>query len=239
MINLDELPKKLDKYVSMVGQEVDLVNNHQDARISIYEELLAGALIIRARERDPKDPNVADIKIISTISAMLRWLRTKDFYTCPASTKYHDSFHGGLLLHSLRVYNKMIELHQINSFAKTNLGSATLVALTHDWCKIGRYESYIRNEKNSSTGQWEEKLAYKVADNTLGLGHGPQSLMMVSQFCTSSLSNLSFEEMAAIRWHMYTYDVTSYDINDLNRCNNKLPLVTLIQFADQLAAGQF
>ena len=62
--------------------------------------------------------------------------------------------------------------------------------------------------------------------------------MMVSQFCTTKSTNLTFDEMAAIRWHMYTYDVTSYDVDDLNKCNNKIPLVLITQFADQMAAGE-
>ena len=235
MISLDNLATNLESYIAMVGQEQDLVNNHQEARITIYESLIAGSIALRARERSPE----SDIsKVIPVITAIINWLRGNDFYTGPASTKYHESFHGGLLLHSLRVYNKMIELHQLKSFARVSFGSATLVALTHDWCKINKYESYFKNEKNQQTGLWEEKLAYKTSDKYIGLGHGPQSLMMLSQFCVTKLTNLNFEEMAAIRWHMYTYDVTSYDINDLNRCQNKIPLVILTQFADQLAASE-
>lgn len=235
MIDISKLDKNLDKYIAMVGEEQDLVNNHQEARVTIYESLIAGALAMRARSRSESEYT----KIIPTIKVLLEWLRNNDFYTGPASTKYHESFHGGLLLHSLRVYNKMIELHTLKSFNKVDLGSATLVALTHDWCKISKYEPYFKNEKNQLTGLWEEKLAYKYSDKYLGLGHGPQSLMMVSQFCNTRLSNLNFDEMAAIRWHMYTYDVTNYDITDLNNCNQRIPLVTLTQFADQLAAGDY
>lgn len=233
MINITDLNKNLDKYIAMVGDPQDLVNNHQEARVTLYESLLVGSIAIRAKERGVESLD----KVIPVISTILEWLRNNDFYTCPASTKYHEAFHGGLLLHSLKVYNKLTELHQLKSFSKVNMGSATLVALTHDWCKIGKYEPYFRNEKNQKTGLWEEKLAYKHSDKYLGLGHGPQSLMMVSQFCCTKYTNLSFDEMAAIRWHMYTYDVTSYDISDLNNCNNKIPLVTMIQFADQMAAG--
>ena len=137
MINLDNLDKNLNKYVEMVGQEQDLVNNHQEARVTLYESLLAGSIAIRARSRFPE---VENAKLVSIISAILTWLREGDFYTGPASTRFHESFHGGLLLHSLKVYNKMTELHQLKSFNKVDLGSATLVTLTHDWCKIGKYE---------------------------------------------------------------------------------------------------
>ena len=237
MINLDNLEANLSNYIDMIGQPQDLVNNHQDARITIYESLIAGSILHRAKSRNP-DIEIA--KIAPIITSILEWLRDNDFYTSPASTKYHEAFHGGLLLHSLRVYNKMIELHQLDSFSKVDLGSATLVALTHDWCKIGKYEAYFRNEKNPKTHVWEEKLAYRYSDKYLGLGHGPQSLMMISQFLApNKFTSLSFDEMAAIRWHMYTYDVTSYDVDNLNRCNNKIPLVLLTQFSDQLAAGDY
>lgn len=234
MINLDKLESNIDKYIAMIGQEQDLINNHQEARISIYESLIAGAIALRAKSKECDDLS----KVIPNIKAIIEWLRTGDFYTCPASTRYHGSFHGGLLLHSLQVYNKMIELHQLKSFSKVNLGSATLVMLAHDWCKIGKYESYFKNEKNEKTGQWEEKMAYRIRDKYIGLGHGPQSLIMLSQFCTTRYTSLNFDEMAAIRWHMYTYDVTSYDVNDLHKCSSTVPLVLLTQFSDQMAAGE-
>lgn len=240
MINLSELQYNLPKYIEMIGKEQDLVNNHQEARITIYESLLAGSIALRSHTRMSEVNDTSDYsKVIPTITAIIEWLRNNDFYKAPASTKYHESFHGGLLLHSLRVYNRMIELTGLKCFGKVNIASATLVCLTHDWCKIGKYEPYFKNEKNPKTQLWEEKLAYKCSDKYLGLGHGPQSLMMLSQFCNTQATSLSFDEMAAIRWHMQTYDVTSYDINDLNHCCNKIPLVLLTQFADQLAAGDY
>ena len=72
----------------------------------------------------------------------------------------------------------------------------------------------------------------------MGLGHGPQSLVILSQFCNTKYTLLNFDEMAAIRWHMYTYDVTSYDVDDLNKCSTSIPLVMLTQFSDQLAARE-
>ena len=75
----------------------------------------------------------------------------------------------------------------------------------------------------------------KYVEGCLGLGHGPQSLIMLSQFCTNKYTKLTFDEMAAIRWHMSTYDVTSYDLNDMSECCVKIPLVLLTQFADHLS----
>ena len=36
---------------------------------------------------------------------LLRWLEDSDFFVAPASTKYHGCHEGGLLEHSLNVYD--------------------------------------------------------------------------------------------------------------------------------------
>lgn len=232
MIDLNALETNLENYISFVGKPA--LNINQVTQQSIYESLLAGAIALRAKSRGCEDVS----KMAPIIKVMLEWIRTTDFYVAPASTKYHGAFPGGLLLHSLKAYNHMIELSSISSFKGVDIGSAALVILCHDWCKINKYEKYIKNEKNPNTGSWEEKLAYRWNQNYMGLGHGPQSLIILSQFCSTKYTLLNFDEMAAIRWHMYTYDVTSYDIDDLNKCSASIPLVRLIQFADQLAAGE-
>lgn len=228
MLDLNDLSNNL----VYLGYPVNLESTTNEVLIDYYEHLLAESFYSRANERTDI---VDNDKIVPVIKSVINWLRKGEFYTSPASTRYHEAFHGGLLLHSLKVYNKMLELREIPSFKNVDIGSATLVALTHDWCKMGRYEAYTKNVKNPQTKQWEEQLAYKYADKYLGLGHGPQSLMMLCQFCTTPLTNLTFDEMSAIRWHMYTYDVTSFDVDDLNKCGNQIPLVKLTQFADQLA----
>lgn len=232
MIELDNLKTDIYTYISMVV-DCNKEKKFEDST-SEYESLLAGAFGFRASyfARGDRDENIQ--KVIPTITAVINWLRNTDFYIAPASTRYHDSFKGGLLAHSLKAYHKMTELCGIYTFSGVNLGSATLCILTHDWCKIDRYESYLKSTPDAN-GNWVKGPAYKCKEGALGLGHGPQSLMMLSRFCTSPLTSLSFDEMAAIRWHMYTYDVTSYDVNDLNNCGSKIPLVLLIQFADQMA----
>lgn len=48
----------------------------------------------------------------SGIDDLLAWLEKSDFFTAPASTKYHGAYPGGLLQHSLNVY---AEIHRIKS----------------------------------------------------------------------------------------------------------------------------
>lgn len=200
-----------------------------DTNKQTYNSLISSAMNARAKAKGQLDSSVSQVT-----TAMITWLNTTDFYTAPASTKFHECFPGGLVIHTLKVYNEIIDLLKLSKFKSVNVASAVFVALTHDWCKINKYEAYQKNIKDES-GNWIQQSAYKSSETYMGLGHGPQSLMMVTQFCNSRYTKLSFEEMAAIRWHMYTYDVTSYDIGDLNRCNDDIPLVHLLQFADQLA----
>lgn len=201
----------------------------------IYDMLLSCAFNARAKKLGIPENNTSIDDIVSHI---IQYLESTDFYTTPASKKYHDAFNGGLLYHSLCVYNKMLELIQIPTFSSVDVASATLVTLTHDWCKIGIYTPYMKNIKDES-GNWTQQLSYQSADNHLGLGHSTQSLIMLMQFCNTPYTKLSFDEMAAIKWHMGSWDISQYDQEDFNKCNSNIPLVKLIQFADQLACTQF
>ena len=42
---------------------------------------------------------------------LLTWMETTDFFTAPASTRFHAAYEGGLLDHSINVYNVLISKH--------------------------------------------------------------------------------------------------------------------------------
>ena len=122
------------------------------------------------------------------MDALLLFLEGSDFYKAPASTKYHGAWEGGLLEHSLKVYEVL----------KSKVGdsdSVRIIALLHDICKINFYKVDYRNAKNSR-GEWE-KVPYYTVDDTIPYGHGEKSVMMISEFI-----KLTPEEKYAIRWHM-------------------------------------
>ena len=210
--------------------EIDTVSS----RTLKYNELLTQSLISRACDRGG-----TEAQAISLSEKIVNWLQTKtDFYVAPASTQFHNSFEGGLVYHSLQVYNQVLDLITIPKFQTVNIASAVFVALTHDWCKINIYEPYYKNVKDNN-GNWVQEKTYRTVKNVISAGHGPQSLIDVMLFCNTPYSALSEDEMMAIRWHMYTYDVTSYDLRPLNNCCEAIPLVHLIQFADQLAITSY
>lgn len=235
----------MDYFDCPLGKSVSLKSD-SGTLTKAYEALLIQAMYTRAQSRlcanslNTPDSEFIKSKIGKFVNHMIEWLKSTDFFTAPASTIYHDSRPSGLLYHSLNVYNQMIELIKLPQFkGKVDLASATMVALVHDWCKIGRYETYYRNVKNAE-GVWEQVASYKTAESNMGrLGHGVQSMTMLMQLCVHPAMTLTFEEMAAIRWHMGVYQVTDPERNDLFRCNDMVPMVLLIQFADQLAITNY
>ena len=215
-----------------VGRRVVMEKMNPELAVTVYETLLVGIQFIRA-EKAGVDPDSAYPQISNT----LNWLRQTDIYTAPGSTRYHDNYSGGLIIHHLNVYNSALDLMIVKRFSEAvELDSIALLALTHDWCKIGFYESYMRNVKNDETGQWEKKQEWKYRDEPLGvsLGHGVSSMYLVGR-----CFRLTQEEATALRWHMGWCRVVNDEMNELQACNERYPLVHLLQFADQLSIVKY
>ncbi len=131
-------------------------------------------------------------------AAFLEWLERTDFFTAPASSRFHCAFPGGLLHHSLTVYQVMMEKHFDPK--SDNEESFALCGLLHDLCKAQFYKVSMRNVKNEQTGQWEKKPFYQVED-LFPYGHGEKSVFLIERFI-----RLKPAEAAAIRWHMGGFD---------------------------------
>lgn len=123
-----------------------------------------------------------------------------DFFTAPASTKFHGSFDGGLALHSLNVYDCLrnyLDRPRVKEEYKLNYSDESIVicALLHDICKADVYVRGTRNVKNEH-GVWEAVPTYYFEDK-LPYGHGEKSVYMITGFM-----RLTREEAFAIRYHM-------------------------------------
>jgi hypothetical protein len=135
-------------------------------------------------------------------AALLDYLTSdqSDFFTAPASGRYHGSYEGGLLEHSLNVYHCLVD-YLARDRVKNIYGlecsdeSAAIVALLHDICKVNFYKVDYRNAKNDK-GAWE-KVPYYAVDDKMPYGHGEKSVYIVSGFM-----KLSRAEAFAIRYHM-------------------------------------
>lgn len=133
---------------------------------------------------------------------LLEYLESKssDFFTAPASQRYHGSYEGGLCEHSLNVYHcldaylareRVQELYSMRYEPE----SIAIAALLHDVCKINCYKPGFRNVKDEA-GKWQRVPSYDYEDK-LPYGHGEKSVYIVTGFM-----RLTREEAFAIRYHM-------------------------------------
>lgn len=155
------------------------------------------------------------------IDSLVAWLEQTDFFTAPGSTKYHDSFNGGLVLHSLNVYSHLQRLCNLYN-CKYSKESTTIVSLFHDVCKIGCYKEDLRWRKDKNN-QWEQYTTYKFEEDYAFGGHGSKSVYLISNFI-----KLAPEEATAINCHMGVEN-GKWEVNEAFRRN---PLAFLLHTAD-------
>lgn len=154
---------------------------------------------------------------------LLAWLEKTDFFTAPASTKYHSAVEGGLCEHSLNVYKAIMKRYSGEHSDET----LAIVSLLHDLCKAEFYKTQLRNVKNEQTGSWE-KVPYYTIDDRFPFGHGEKSVFLIERFM-----RLTIEEAIAIRWHMGGFDESvragGYTVSN---AYEKYPLAVKLHIAD-------
>lgn len=188
------------------------------------------------------------------IDNLINSIRKTDFYTAPASTRFHGSYDGGLLDHSLNVYDCLVakkanpiwsKVFSEKSYTDDNL---IISSLLHDLCKTFFYIKDFKNQKTYDPEKvsaanfkdikcdergkfiWETVPTYKIEDQ-LPYGHGEKSVMMIEQ-------QIKLEpcERYAIRWHMGAYDCAPGQISTIGAAIELHPLCLALQEADQEAS---
>ena len=164
---------------------------------------------------------------------LLEWLDSdaSDFFTAPSIAPFHGAYEGGLVEHSLNVYEclkdylnrpRTKELYGMDYTPET----IAVTALLHDICKVGFYAVDYRNAKNEQ-GVWEKVPYYTVRD-TLPYGHGEKSVYMIQSFM-----RLTRDEAFAIRYHMGFSG--NEDKNSVGRALEMFPLALAVNVADMEA----
>ena len=159
---------------------------------------------------------------------------SSDFFTAPASARYHSAYEGGLCEHSINVYECLVayldrdvarEKYKLNYSDET----IAIVALLHDLCKMNIYKVSYRNAQNEQ-GVWE-KVPYYELDDSLPYGHGEKSVYMISPFM-----KLSREEAFAIRYHMgFSNTENQMATNNVSKAFEMYPLAFALSTADMEA----
>ena len=162
---------------------------------------------------------------------LLEYLLSSDFFTAPASSRFHSSYEGGLAEHSLNVYD-CLSSYLDSPRARETFGfsytseSIAIVSLLHDLCKIGVYKKGFRNVKDEK-GTWQRVDTFEY-DDQLPYGHGEKSVYIITGFM-----RLTREEAFAIRYHM-GYSSTE-DQRNVAAAFEMFPLAFAVHTADSEA----
>lgn len=159
---------------------------------------------------------------------------SSDFFTAPASARYHSAYEGGLCEHSLNVYDCLVA-YLDRDVAKTKYKlnytdeTIAIVSLLHDLCKMNVYKPGFRNVKNEQ-GKWEQVATFEF-DDKLPYGHGEKSVYMITPFM-----KLTREEAFAIRYHMgFSGANSQQETNNVSKAFEMFPLAFALSTADMEA----
>ena len=170
-------------------------------------------------------------------------LETYGFFEAPASARNHFNHPGGLVQHSLNVYDAAMMLREGIIKSRPDMekrlpvDSVILASLLHDVCKANIYRLVSRKRKNE-IGIWEEVEEYEVNYSQLPIGHGEKSVVMLLRMGL----DLEDDEICAIRWHMGPWAVDTSSIEQDKSYRQSIlnsPLLPLIHTADTIASQIF
>ncbi len=171
------------------------------------------------------------------VHEVIEFLRKTDFYTAPASSKFHSNYQNGLLDHSLVVYVLADKYKDLVLSEKPELSDKIsddriiITSLLHDVCKSCMYIPAKRWKKDSSNN-WIEYQGYEIND-TFPIGHGEKSVIMLQNIGLV----MNPDEMLAIRYHMGFFDDSGSNLKNAQYSAIKMtPLVPILQMADYTAS---
>ena len=178
---------------------------------------------------------------------LLKWLEDNDFFTAPASSRYHLAVPGGLLQHSLNVYRNLNDLmiFHYGDQSPYPLESTAIVSLLHDICKVNMYKPTQRNQKTYDKAKvdaadknlvkhdgmgdyiWETVQSYEINEDFI-FGHGEKSVYLINKFM-----KLTDEEAQAIRYHMSSWKHD--DIQSVGKVYTTNSLAFFLHVSDEMA----
>lgn len=155
------------------------------------------------------------------------WLLTTDIATSPASTRFHGSYAGGWLDHSVNVWEELVRLLKAYPEVRVTAETAAIVALGHDICKLNCYDTELRNQKVN--GVWVQRPVYVFKEDYNFGGHGSKSVYLIQKHMA-----LTDMEATAINCHMASWDRSpnDYSIGAAFEANH---LAWLVHVADESA----
>ena len=142
---------------------------------------------------------------------LMAYIRDKsDFYTAPASTKFHLSCEGGLLQHSLNVYDCLIAKKESpvwkDIMATVPEESIIIMSLLHDLCKTNFYIGTTKNQKTyEPRGNIQKPCVLPVKPSACSLHYyHPPRKRKAERFVPSTCSGTVLSSPSLICIRMYS-----------------------------------
>ena len=179
----------------------------------------------------------------ANIDGLITKLESSDFFTAPASTRFHNSFEGGLADHVINVYYNLKSLVERKHLQDTiSEDSIIICGLLHDMSKINFYKPTIKNKKVYSENgskydtlgnyDWVSEYQWSVVDESERFIYGNHEEN--SEFMVRYYIPLTLQESIAILHHHggKGYDSTPQNLLAIMNDN---PLLTLLHVADMIS----
>ena len=131
---------------------------------------------------------------------LLEWLESTDFFTAPASTRFHGNYEGGLCEHSVNVWEELIRLLKAYPEVRVTAETAAIVSLLHDLCKIGCYKQEMRNQKVNNV--WVQRPVYVFDEDFCYGGHGSKSVYLAQKFINLTGNQLPHGLLRSATWRL-------------------------------------
>ena len=161
---------------------------------------------------------------------LINWLESSDFFTAPASTKFHSNYEGGLCEHSLNVYECLKDRLSRDGECEYSEETIAIVALLHDVCKVNCYKKDTKNKKID--GKWVQQEFWTIDEKFPCGDHADKSVIILQNFI-----KLEPDEILAIRAHMGEYDsATKGGSHFISRIFERCRLAVHLHLADTEAA---
>ncbi len=178
----------------------------------------------------------------SEAQSLRDWMDKNEFWTSPASARYHGNKKGGLAAHSLLVARQALTYSMVmaENFLTSKIADKftftakdiLISAIAHDFCKAGSYQTDTKRVKDFN-GNWTYETFYKVKGEQRNLGHGNESVLILLEILPEYIRNRTVIE--AVSRHMGFSDLSPMEsYNYSNFLQN--PLVVLLQLADESGA---
>jgi 23S rRNA maturation-related 3'-5' exoribonuclease YhaM len=127
------------------------------------------------------------------MESLLVYMKEGGFFTSPGSTRYHGCYEGGLVVHSIGVYELLDSFAGLLSL-ECPADSLIIAPLLHDLCKMGSYTGY------------EKPYGYNRSHPK---GHAKLSIERISRFI-----KLTELEEKMIQFHMGVYGLVEFQDED-------------------------